>query len=105
MTERSDAEDIDLQCVGARLAARAQIRDVRLLRTQAAVHRAPQPSQGLSYDIEFESKSGRKIVLHERDRELRKARSDWAADPELRDKYRKYRPNVERVVSQIANRG
>ena len=30
------------------------------------------------------SKSGRKIVLHERDRELRKARSDWAADPELR---------------------
>jgi transposase len=51
------------------------------------------------------SKSGRKIVLHERDRELRKARSDWAADPELRDKYRKYRPNVERVVSQIANRG
>lgn len=51
------------------------------------------------------SKSGRKIVLHERDRELRKARSDWAAYPELRDKYRKYRPNVERVVSQIANRG
>jgi transposase len=51
------------------------------------------------------SESGRKIVLHERDRELRKARSDWAADPELRDKYRKYRPNVERVISQIANRG
>jgi transposase len=51
------------------------------------------------------SKSGRKIVLHERDRELRKARNDWAADPELRDKYRKYRPNVERVISQIANRG
>jgi hypothetical protein len=51
------------------------------------------------------SKSGRKIVLHERDRELRKARSDWTADPELRDRYRKYRPNVERVVSQIANRG
>jgi hypothetical protein len=51
------------------------------------------------------SKSGRKIVLHERDRELRRARSDWAADPELREKYRKFRPNVERVVSQIANRG
>src|SRR5271166_2528450 len=51
------------------------------------------------------SKTGRKIVLHERDRELRQARGDWAADPELRDKYRRFRPNVERVVSQIANRG
>jgi transposase len=51
------------------------------------------------------SKSGRKIVLHQRDRELRKARSDWAADPRLRDKYRTVRPNVERVVSQIASRG
>src|SRR3974377_1266068 len=36
---------------------------------------------------------------------LRPAASDWAEDPELRDKSRKYRPNVERVVSQIANRG
>jgi preprotein translocase subunit SecB len=27
---------------------------VRLLRTQAAVHGAPKPAQGLSYDIEFE---------------------------------------------------
>jgi Transposase domain (DUF772)/Transposase DDE domain len=51
------------------------------------------------------STTGRKIVLHERDRELRQARGDWAADPELRDKYRAFRPNVERVVSQIANRG
>lgn len=51
------------------------------------------------------SKTGRKIVLHERDRELRQARRDWAADPELRDKCRKFRPNVERVISQIASRG
>jgi hypothetical protein len=51
------------------------------------------------------SKTGRKIVVHERDHELRKARSDWAADPNLREKYRKYRPNVERVVSQVASRG
>lgn len=51
------------------------------------------------------SKSGRKLVLHERDSELRAARAEWAADPELREKYRKYRPNVERVVSQIASRG
>jgi transposase len=51
------------------------------------------------------STTGRKIVLHERDRELRQARRDWAADPDLREKYRKFRPNVERVVSQIASRG
>jgi hypothetical protein len=51
------------------------------------------------------SRTGRKIVLHERDRELRQARRDWAADPGLRERYRKYRPNVERVVSQIATRG
>jgi hypothetical protein len=51
------------------------------------------------------SKTGRKIVVHKRDRELRKARSDWAADPDLRNKYRKYRPNVERVISQVASRG
>ncbi len=51
------------------------------------------------------SKTGRKIVVHERDRELRKARSDRAADPDLRKNYRKNRPNVERVVSQVANRG
>lgn len=51
------------------------------------------------------SETGRKLVLHERDRELRAARVEWAADPERREKYRKYRPNVERVVSQIASRG
>ncbi|MXI81557.1 SecB chaperone, partial [Mycobacterium tuberculosis] len=54
MTDRTDADDLDLQRVGARLAARAQIRDIRLLRTQAAVHRAPKPAQGLTYDLEFE---------------------------------------------------
>ena len=51
------------------------------------------------------SSTGRKIVLHERDDLLRRARRDWAAEPELRDKYRTFRPNVERVVSQIASRG
>jgi len=51
------------------------------------------------------SKTGRKIVLHQRDDLLRAARHDWAADSELRERYRKYRPNVERVVSQIASRG
>lgn len=50
-------------------------------------------------------KTGRKIVLHERDALLRQARRDWAEQPELREKYRTYRPNVERVVSQIASRG
>ena len=51
------------------------------------------------------SKTGRKIVLHQQDDMLRAARRDWAAHPELPEKYRKNRPNVERVVSQIASRG
>ncbi|HYR15798.1 MAG TPA: IS1182 family transposase [Mycobacterium sp.] len=51
------------------------------------------------------SKTGRTINLHERDDLLRRARADWAAKPELREKYRTFRPNVERVVSQIASRG
>jgi len=51
------------------------------------------------------SKTGRKIVLHQQDDILRAARRDWATDLEVRDKYRKNRPNVERVVSQIASRG
>jgi len=51
------------------------------------------------------SKTGRKIVLHQRDDLLRRARRDWAEDPDLREKYRKFRPNVERVISQIASLG
>jgi hypothetical protein len=51
------------------------------------------------------SKTGRKIVLHEHDALLRQARRDWAADPALREAYRQHRPNVERVISQLASRG
>ena len=51
------------------------------------------------------SKTGRKIVLHERDDLLRKARRDWATDPDLLERYRRHRPNIERVVSQVASRG
>ncbi len=51
------------------------------------------------------SKTGRKIVLHERDDLLRQARREWTEKPELREKYRKFRPNVERTISQIASRG
>ena len=51
------------------------------------------------------SKTGRKIVLDPRDDLLRHARRDWADKPALREKYRKFRPNVERVVSQIASHG
>jgi hypothetical protein len=51
------------------------------------------------------SKTGRKIVLHQRDDLLRQARRDWTDNPELREKYRTYRPNVERTISQIASRG
>jgi Transposase DDE domain/Transposase domain (DUF772) len=51
------------------------------------------------------SKTGRKIVLHDHDELLRQARRDWAEDPRLRDSYRRHRPNVERVISQLASRG
>jgi Transposase DDE domain/Transposase domain (DUF772) len=51
------------------------------------------------------SKTGRKIVLHDHDDLLRKARQDWKNNPELRERYRRHRPNVERVVSQVASRG
>ena len=51
------------------------------------------------------SKTGRKLVLHEHDALLRQARRDWADDPELRERYRRHRPNVERVISQLASRG
>jgi transposase len=51
------------------------------------------------------SKTGRTLTLHERDDLLRAARRDWATQPDLRENYRKNRPNVERVVSQIVSRG
>jgi transposase len=51
------------------------------------------------------SKTGRKIVLHERDDLLRQARRDWIDKPELRENYRTFRPNVERAISQIASLG
>jgi hypothetical protein len=51
------------------------------------------------------SKTGRKIVLGDHDDLLRQARRDWAQDPGLRERYRRHRPNVERVISQLASRG
>jgi hypothetical protein len=51
------------------------------------------------------SKTGRTIVLHPRDALLRQARRDWAGKPDLREKYRTFRPNVERAISQIASHG
>ena len=47
-------------------------------------------------------KTGRKLVLHERDALLRAARADWAADTGLREDYMQHRPNVERAVAQVA---
>ena len=47
-------------------------------------------------------KTGRKLVLHERDDLLRAARADWAADTRLREDYMAHRPNVERTVAQVA---
>jgi DDE family transposase len=51
------------------------------------------------------SKTGRKLVVGDHDALLRQARRDWAQDPRLREDYRRHRPNVERVISQIASRG
>jgi hypothetical protein len=51
------------------------------------------------------SKTGRKLVVGDHDALLRQARRDWAADPGLRERYRRHRPNVERVISQLASRG
>ena len=47
-------------------------------------------------------KTGRRLVLHERDDLLRAARADWAADTGLREDYMAHRPNVERAVAQVA---
>jgi transposase-like protein DUF772/DDE family transposase len=49
--------------------------------------------------------AGRTLRLHPRDAILRAARASWAARPALREDYKKYRPNVERVISQVASRG
>ena len=51
------------------------------------------------------AKGGRTLRLHPHDAILRAARASWAAQPALREDYRKYRPNVERVISQVASRG
>ena len=51
------------------------------------------------------SKDGRTIRLHPHDALLRQARHDWTTNPDLRERYRRHRPNIERVVSQIASRG
>jgi hypothetical protein len=48
------------------------------------------------------SKTGRKIVLHERDDLLRAARHDWKTNPDLPNRYQQHRPNIERVVAQVA---
>jgi len=40
-----------------------------------------------------------------RDALLRAARAQWAASPALCEDYNRYRPNVERAISQIASRG
>jgi Transposase DDE domain len=52
------------------------------------------------------SKTGRTMQLHEHDDLLRAARAAWAADSQLHGDYTTHRPNVERVLAQIAtNRG
>lgn len=48
------------------------------------------------------ARAGRLLQLHPQDKLLRQARADWAASPGLREDYRKHRPNVERVIAQVA---
>ena len=36
---------------------------------------------------------------------LRAARHDWATQPGPREDYKKYRPSIERTISQVATRG
>ena len=51
------------------------------------------------------NKTGRALILHEHDALLRAARRDWATRAALREDYKMFRPNVERVISQVATRG
>jgi IS5 family transposase len=51
------------------------------------------------------AKDGRTLRLHPQDAVLRAARASWATQPALREDYRHCRPNVERVISQVASRG
>ena len=51
------------------------------------------------------NKTGRALILHEHDTLLRAARRDWATQPGQRADYKKYRPNIERVISQVSSRG
>ena len=48
------------------------------------------------------SKSGRALSLTPHDQLLRAARADWAADIGVREDYMAHRPNVERVIAQVA---
>ena len=47
-------------------------------------------------------KTGRKLVLHQRDDLLRQARADWAARTGPREDYMRHRPSVERAIAQVA---
>lgn len=47
-------------------------------------------------------KAGRHLALHPRDDLLRAARAGWTASSGLRKDYRAHRPNVERVIAQVA---
>ena len=48
------------------------------------------------------SKSGRAVSLHPHDHLLRAARAAWATSSGLREDYMAHRPNVERVIAQVA---
>jgi hypothetical protein len=47
------------------------------------------------------SKTGRSLTLHPHDAILRRARHDWATDPDLVATYRQHRPMVERSIAWL----
>jgi hypothetical protein len=47
------------------------------------------------------AKDGRSLQLHPHDAVLRRARRDWATNPELRETYRRHRPMVERSIAWL----
>lgn len=51
------------------------------------------------------SKNGRSLRLHPHDAILRRARRDWATDPDLTATYRQHRPMVERSIAWLIGTG
>jgi hypothetical protein len=86
--------------------------DTRQATCPAGITRPVRPAGGVTFGAACRtcplrtrcttSARGRKLQLHPRDQLLRAASARWAADPALREDYKKHRPNVERAIAQVA---